>query len=83
MAPHGAANAGFPAGDRGGQQQRCRLDTIVDHAVRCSAEPLAAVDLDRIGSQSVDPCAQRNQELAQVDNLGLLSGRLDHRTSAG
>ena len=77
-----ADDAHATAGDRAGDQERAGLDAVRQHAVLAAAEPLDALDHDRVGAGARDLRAHRVEAGREVDDLGLARGVLDQRAAA-
>ena len=71
------------AGDGAGDDERAGLDPIRDDVVLGAAEPLLALDLDRVGVGPLDLGAHLLEERDEVVDLRLLGRRPDHRVALG
>ena len=76
-------DAHMAAGDRAGDQVGAALDAVGQHLVARPVQALDALDDDLVGAGALDLRAHRDQEIGQVDDLGLARGVLEHRLAVG
>ena len=83
MFRHHADDRGRAAGDGRRDQQRGGLDAVGNEPVRCAAELIDALDVDRGRSQPLDARPQRDEESAEIDDLRLDGRAADRGRAAG
>ena len=73
----------FPAGDRGGGQERAGLDTVRNHRRVGRIKPVPAGDHEPRRAHALDPRAHGREESRQRLDLGFARGIFDHRLPLG
>ena len=76
-------HANVAAGDGARHQIGAGFDAIGQHFVGRAAQALHALDDDSVGACALDLGAHGNQEIGQIDHLGLARGILEHRLALG
>ena len=74
-----AAGGHVSTGDGGHDEKRAGLDAVGDDRVLDTVQGVPPVDADRAAAGALDDGAHALQERAQIDDLGLAGGVLDHR----
>ena len=74
----GVLDPDMAAGDGAGDQIRAGLDAIGQHLVGGAVEPLDALDDDSVGARALDLRAHGDQEIREIDDLGLARGIFEH-----
>ena len=71
------------AGDRTRHQIGARFNSIRQHFVCGATQALHALDDDAVGTRTLDLGAHGDQEIRQIDHLGLACGILQDRLALG
>ncbi len=78
-----AAHGHVPAGDGRGERPGARDDPVRNHPVLHRPELVHALDVQARSARTGDPRPHRGEHAADVDDVGLARGVVDHRGALG